>query len=78
MTVHTRLRDVRTRLLLAVLAAVTVALAAATVDRTLIRTGGRLGENDTWIAGFAIYYGVPLVSGDDAFDRVVGLRRMSY
>jgi predicted nucleic acid-binding protein len=31
-----------------------------------------------WIAGFARYYGVPLVSNDAAFDRVTGLRRLSY
>lgn len=55
-----------------------IALTAATIDRTLMRSGARLGENDTWIAGFALYYGVPLVSGDDAFDRVRGLRRLAY
>ncbi len=55
-----------------------IALAAAEVDRRLIRFGARLGENDTWIAGFATYYGVPLVSNDLAFDRVRGLRRLAY
>src|SRR5438046_3171352 len=34
-----------------------VAYTAATVDRELIRTGQRLGENDNWIAGFCRYYG---------------------
>jgi predicted nucleic acid-binding protein len=55
-----------------------IALAAATVDRELMAIGGRLGENDNWIAGFARYYGVPLVSNDNAFDRVEGLRRLAY
>jgi predicted nucleic acid-binding protein len=40
--------------------------------------GQRLGENDNWLAGFALYYGVPLVSNDTAFDRVAGLRRLAY
>src|SRR5665213_323333 len=29
-----------------------IAIAAAEVDRDLMNSGGRLGENDTWIAGF--------------------------
>jgi predicted nucleic acid-binding protein len=33
---------------------------------------------DNWIAGFALYYGVALVSADEAFDRVAGLRRLQY
>jgi predicted nucleic acid-binding protein len=52
--------------------------AAADVDRELIRTGGRLGENDNWIAGFARYHREPLISLDVAFDRVPGLRRIAY
>jgi predicted nucleic acid-binding protein len=55
-----------------------VALEAASVDRELIQSGGRLGENDTWIAGFARYFGQPIVSNDRAFDRVRGIRRISY
>jgi predicted nucleic acid-binding protein len=55
-----------------------VADAAADVDRELIRTGGRLGENDNWIAGFCRYYREPVISLDGAFDRVPGLRRLSY
>ena len=55
-----------------------IALEAASIDRELIRIGQRLGENDTWIAGFARYYGEPLVSNDEAFDRVAGLRRISH
>lgn len=55
-----------------------IAYTAAAVDRELIETGGRLGENDNWIAGFCQYYGQPLVSRDRAFDRVRGLRRIDY
>jgi len=52
--------------------------AAADLDRELIRTGGRLGENDNWIAGFCRYYREPVISRDSAFDRVRGLRRLAY
>ncbi len=55
-----------------------IALTAAAVDQELIRTGRRLGENDTWIAGFCRYYGQPIISRDAAFDRVARLRRFSY
>lgn len=55
-----------------------IAEAAADVDRECIRTGERLGENDTWIAGFCRYYREPIVSLDRAFDRVRGLRRVAY
>lgn len=55
-----------------------IAYAAAAIDRELIETGGRLGENDNWIAGFCRYYGQPLISRDEGFDRVRGLRRLGY
>jgi predicted nucleic acid-binding protein len=51
---------------------------AADLDREMIRCGFRLGENDNWIAGFALYYGEPLLSSDADFDRVPGLRRISF
>ena len=51
---------------------------AANLDRELIATGQRLGENDNWIAGFSRYYREPLISRDSAFDRVRGLRRLVY
>jgi predicted nucleic acid-binding protein len=38
----------------------------------------RQRPNDTWIAGFCLYYRQPLVSLDAAFDRVPGLRRLTY
>jgi len=55
-----------------------IAEIAADVDRDLVRTGGRLGENDNWIAGFCGYYREPVISQDAAFDRVAGLRRLGY
>jgi predicted nucleic acid-binding protein len=55
-----------------------IAEAAADVDRELIRTGDRLGENDNWIAGFCRYYREPVISLDGAFDRVPRLRRVVY
>ena len=55
-----------------------IAFTAAQIDRELIEEGGRLGENDNWIAGFCRYYGQPIVSRDAAFDRVHDLRRLVY
>jgi predicted nucleic acid-binding protein len=55
-----------------------IALTAAGVERELIAAGGRLGENDNWIAGFCRYYGQPIISRDVAFDRVRALRRLGY
>lgn len=55
-----------------------VAYAAALIARELITAGGRLGENDNWIAAFCRYYGQPLISRATAFDRVHGIRRLSY
>ncbi len=55
-----------------------IAEAAADVDRMLLRTGQRLGENDNWIAGFCRYYREPVISRDAGFDRVPNLRRVAY
>lgn len=55
-----------------------LAYTAAAIDRELIARGGRLGENDNWIAAFCRYYSEPLISNDAAFDRVRDLRRLSY
>jgi predicted nucleic acid-binding protein len=52
--------------------------AAADIDREMRRQGRRLGENDNWIAGFARYYREPLISRDQAFDEVPGVRRLAY
>jgi predicted nucleic acid-binding protein len=51
---------------------------AARIDRELMGYGGRLGENDNWIAGIARYYGELLVTNDAAFRRVRGLKVQSY
>ena len=48
------------------------------VDRELIQIGGRLGENDNWIAGIARHYGALLISNDRAFTRVRGLKVRNY
>ena len=55
-----------------------IADAAADVDREMMRLGARLGENDNWIAGFCRYYRQPVLSLDEGFDRVPGLRRVRY
>lgn len=55
-----------------------IAYVAAQVDRELADAGARLGENDTWIAGFARYFNQPVISNDKAFDRVHTLRRLHY
>ena len=55
-----------------------IANAAADVDRRLRDHGQRLGENDNWIAGFAVYYREPIISRDQGFDHVAGVRRVSY
>ncbi|GDY22114.1 hypothetical protein LBMAG56_34610 [Verrucomicrobiota bacterium] len=52
--------------------------AAGEIDRALIASGQRLGENDNWIAGFACYYREPVISRDVAFDRAPGVRRLPY
>jgi predicted nucleic acid-binding protein len=56
------------------------------LGRDLAVFGGRLqarmpfelGENDLWIAATALYYQLPLVSRDRAFERVPGLRVVLY
>ncbi|HZR16318.1 MAG TPA: PIN domain-containing protein [Verrucomicrobiae bacterium] len=55
-----------------------VGYVAARIDRELMQAGGRLGENDNWIAAFCRYYAQPIISRDRAFDRVRGLRRLVY
>lgn len=55
-----------------------IAFTAASIDRELIATGQRLGENDNWIAAFCRYHSEPLISNDTDFDRVRGLRRLPY
>jgi predicted nucleic acid-binding protein len=55
-----------------------VAWEASRIDRELSVIGGRLGENDNWIAATARAWGLPLVSRDKAFGRVPRLRVIRY
>jgi predicted nucleic acid-binding protein len=56
-----------------------IAKAVADADREVSDGGQRIGENDTWIAGFCLYYREPIISLDArAFDRVPRLRRLAY
>ena len=55
-----------------------VAWEAGRIDRELAQAGGRLGENDNWIAATARTWGLRLVSRDGAFSRVPGLDVISY
>ena len=55
-----------------------VAWEAGRIERELAHTGGRLGENDNWIAATARTWGLRLVSRDEAFTRVARLDVVSY
>jgi predicted nucleic acid-binding protein len=55
-----------------------VAWQASRIDRVLAESGGRLGENDNWIAATALTFGLRLVTRDDAFARVPRLRTIRY
>jgi predicted nucleic acid-binding protein len=56
-----------------------IAKMVADLDRERTDAGQRVGENDTWIAGFCLYYREPIISLDGrAFDRVPSLRRLAY
>ena len=55
-----------------------VAWEAGRIERELAGRGGRLGENDNWIAATARVWGLRLVSRDAAFDRVPGLNVVRY
>lgn len=55
-----------------------VAWEAGRIERELSDAGGRLGENDNWIAATARSWGMTLVTRDEAFRRVRGLKVVSY
>jgi tRNA(fMet)-specific endonuclease VapC len=55
-----------------------VAWRASRLQRQLADVGGELGENDNWIAATALTWGLGLVTRDEAFRRVPGLRVISY
>ncbi len=48
------------------------------IQRQLAARGGRLGENDTWIAATALSWGKRLVTRDGAFRRVPRLVTVPY
>jgi predicted nucleic acid-binding protein len=48
-----------------------IAWHASRIQRTVEAAGTPIGENDTWIAAFALALSEPLVSRDADFDRVV-------
>ena len=55
-----------------------IAWEAGRIERELAQDGGRLGENDNWIAATARTWGLRLVSRDAAFRRVRRLEVVSY
>ncbi len=55
-----------------------IAWEASRIQRELVATGARLGENDSWIAATARAWGQRLVTRDDAFERVPRLRVVRY
>jgi tRNA(fMet)-specific endonuclease VapC len=55
-----------------------VAWEAGRIERELNAVGGRLGENDVWIAATARAWGMRLVTRDRAFERVPRLNVVGY
>jgi len=55
-----------------------IAWESSRIQRELRDSGGRLGENDSWIAASARAWGHRLVSRDEAFQRVPRLRVVRY
>lgn len=55
-----------------------IAWEAGRIERELVQTGARLGENDNWIAATARTWGLQLVSRDAAFTRVPRLNVIRY
>lgn len=44
----------------------------------LKRAGTPIPSNDIWIAAIAVQHGLPIVSQDEHFDLVSGIRRLSW
>ncbi len=55
-----------------------VAWEASRIERELGTRGGRLGENDNWIAATARAWGLRLLTRDRAFSRVPRLNVVTY
>lgn len=51
---------------------------AADLDRLLMSSGRRLGENDNWIAGFGVYYREPIITRDERFKNLPNVRIVEY
>jgi len=50
----------------------------AKISHQLKQAGTPIPSNDLWIAALAVQHGLPIVSQDQHFDRVPGLRRLSW
>ena len=50
----------------------------AKISDQLKRAGTPIPSNDLWIAALAVQHGLPIVSQDKHFDRVPGVRRLSW
>lgn len=48
-----------------------IAWHASRVQVILARRGQLVGENDTWIAGFALHFDEPLVSRDTDYKKII-------
>ena len=48
-----------------------IAWHASRVQGVLAQRGQLIGENDTWIAGFALYFDEPLVSRDTDYQKII-------
>jgi predicted nucleic acid-binding protein len=55
-----------------------VAWEAGRIEQEVAEHGGKLGENDNWIAATARVWGLRLISRDAAFERVPGLSVVRY
>lgn len=54
------------------------AVAYATLRVALKKKGRPIPANDAWIAALALQHGMPVLSRDNHFDNVVGLRRVTW
>jgi predicted nucleic acid-binding protein len=54
------------------------ALRYAEIQRALKDAGTPIPINDVWVAALASEHGLPVLSRDEHFDRVKGLRRVAW
>ena len=55
-----------------------IALKMAAVQNAACKNGGRLGENDAWIAATAMFYRAELIGREGAFSRVPRLKYTAH